>query len=175
MSFTVYQNCQELTLCATLQKQISHSLPSICRSRVIIVVCSKFRISLPAEFSLQKFLSREIKQCFKSCDKAARLIPRPDSTLNGEQIYYRSCFPVKAREMFSISFISNCAWLPYQKSSTTIFRKNKHGFVIRVVWRNNEEKKKKLCYGNISWSFILLFNHLHLIFTPFNHLHLIIP
>lgn len=93
-------NRQELTLGAALQKQISHSSPSICRSRVIIVVCCKFSISLP-EFSLQKFLSREIKQCFKRCDKAAGLIPRPDSTLNGEQIYYRSGFPLKAGEMFS--------------------------------------------------------------------------
>lgn len=96
-----YHSRQELTLGAALQKQISHSSPSICRSRVIIVVCCKFSISSPAEFSLQKFLSREIKQCFKRCDKAAGLIPRPDSTLNGEQIYYRSGFPLKAGEMFS--------------------------------------------------------------------------
>lgn len=142
MAFTVYHNRQVLTLGAALQKQIS--LPSICRSRVIIAVCSKFSISLPAEFSLQKFLSREIKQCFIRCDKAAGLILRPDSTLNGEQIYYRSGFPLKAGVLqWPLPFILNCAWLPFQNNSTIISSKNKHGFGIRVVCR----KKKKTSMG----------------------------
>ncbi len=55
IKMAVYHNRKKLTLDANSQKQISHSLPSICRSRVIIVVCCKFHISLPAEFSRQKF------------------------------------------------------------------------------------------------------------------------